>query len=367
MNILMEQVLPQPAQTISLGGPQVQFQLDRSSLINKLYIVVEGVVGTAVNALSAAGAMAVIGAVNIQGNKNVGGNYNPVQNMDGASLAAFMQSKYGEAPKIVNSTLQTGRFTAWIPVIFEEPAFGDILAWTNALPAMLMSTLTVTITPGALADVDAGTGALVFSSLSCYVVQHQADVMTIPRWKSANPQDGYIFTAPGSTFPIAIPFTDMTLSKNVYSSGVDYATGIKQLQEPAGGFYTDLNYLAYASATSRQLDATAVPGAPISNAAGAYVQLYTLGRTVLRSQTYAELRGVLHDRCVDAELEGLIGWAFSRSGRYALLDTELASNTQGSLQVDLPLITSTNGKVTRISKIINDPLRVIVGPKNPIV
>jgi hypothetical protein len=268
---------PQSPQAFTLGGNTVSFQLDKSSIIPQLNLVIEGTIATAATTPYVGGLAGLAQNVRVQFTAP-GLNHTPVNGLNGDDLTEIYQFKTGQLPRVEGALNATGYFKVYIPIEFKQNFFpnGKITTgatgsqttvypkYANSLPANACSDITLSFQSASQAQMDSG-NTLVISSCNVFVQQEIPDPTTIPA-----------------------PFQYVKSAYELTVINAQIVTGTQQqINISAGGRYTLMLMRAFSGVNTKQADGT---GVPFTDGPQQQIQLLDLLRRVKYDTSFNWLR-----------------------------------------------------------------------------
>ena len=332
--IFYDQIVPVSSQTFALGGNRYVFNLPRESVIEKINLYVEGVVGTAATAAAIEGLSKLISSVTVRGSLSGQPELVPISGLSGPDLFEAAVAHSGVLPQTIGALNATGKFRVNIPLYFREQFFGD--EPTNlltAIPAFQMSDLTLTVVSETLANVDLNSVlALSSAVIGLEIEQSYRD-----------------------TIPAGIQFIRGQFEVLEDNNIVTQTT--REVKLPSGGDYTFLLMRAYSAANAKQLDSSTTP-APL-NQPGT-IKLYDLSRFTKIETDFLKLRARNLQQTVDDTLTaGNAFIAYNRSGPSGIFQTGQAGIALNNITVVYDAVAAANSKVRFVYRRLFDPANLL--------
>lgn len=331
--ILTRQIISESEQTFALGAAPIVFN-PRESLIDALYLYVEGNIATVAATAHINGLAQLIKSITLAGSV-AGGRFEPFSGMTDPDMYEIAQWQRGSSPIKFGALGSTGRFRICIPLYFREFFMGDeLLNLLPAIPAWKMSDLKLTVTPAAQADADVnGTPTLALTAGAVVGVEvHQFFRETVP--------DG-LRTIKTS---YELQLEDAPATKNPY-----------EIKLPRGGDYSFIGFRSFDGSNTRQLE-TDTTG-PITYPAG-FIRLLELSRNTRLDSAWNKLRAQNAEVMLDSLVDGNAAFLFNRWGPRQLFQTGAIGQALNNVTIQLQTTSVSNGSIRVL-------FRRLFGPGEP--
>lgn len=329
--LLVKQVIPVSAQTFTVGGSPLTFNIPRESVIEKISVAVEGNISTGAATAAVDGLPALLQSLSVTGSL-MNGRFEPIVALSGPDLYEAGQFHRGTLPHNFGALGSTGRFRVEIPLYFREYFWGDEMKnLLPAIPAWQMSELTLTVTPATQAQIDSNATPTfaVSAGATVQVEVHQYFRESVP--------------------------ADMKFLRGTWELQIDpVATSASpyEVRLPAGGDYTQILLRAFSGANTRQAQ-TGTAG-PLTYPNG-YIRLFELSRTVKIDTEPGKLRAQNLEIVVDTLVAGNYCLSFNRFGPNQVFQTGAIGQALNNLTMHLNTTTGSGNSIRFVSRRIFDP------------
>lgn len=333
------QKIPVSSQALTLGGTPLTFDIPRTSAIQRINIMVSGVIGTGAATAAVEGITKLIQSVLLRGTITGAAVFEPISGLSGTDLYEAAQWYEGTLPlSTAPASLGTGSFVFHIPLVFHDPFFrgtqpsGQPNRLLTAIPAFQMSGLTLTLTPGTQAQVDVGaTPTFALTSASVYVEIEQYYPNTLP--------NNYNFIR-------------SSLELSVVDTGIVTANP-RQLNIAAGGHYTHILARSFSGANTKQAE---TGGAPFLTPGGDII-IYDLNRFTKIETDFNRQRAANSLQVnggYGALVAGNVAFNFNRA-EHAVFQTSAIGTAQNVILFNYNAVASTGAFIRIVSRRLFDP------------
>lgn len=332
-------------QTFSLGQT-FNFDINRDSVVDEVFIVLEGTITTAAATAAIEGLAALVQSVQVRGSMAGVGEIVPVSNASGPDLAELYQFQVGA---LVNETGQgalgsTGFFRVIIPVRFAQQFWGNEIAnRCTSLAAYAMSSLSLSITSATQAQVDTNASAtFVLGTTVCWLRIFQCFRDSVP----ANFMD-----------------TNIRTSIEVKENAAVTTQAPASDSLPAGGDYSLILLRAFSAGGASQTKQALSGTAPFTNGATQSIKLYDLTRYIKADISFNDLRASNLQDVFDTIPTGNACFIYNR-GPTKLFQTGAINKAQSDIRLEYTATApSAGGKIRFVYQRIFDPNNVLGIPR----
>lgn len=329
--LFYRQIIPITGAAFALGASPITFDLPRESIIDKIVVIVDGTISVAANSAAIEGLPALIQNINLRGSLANAPEYNPINSLTGPDMFEAAQAHRGKLPYIIGSLGSAAKFRLTIPIYCRDFFFSDESKnLLTAIPAYLMSTLKLTITPATTAQADVGTGVLALTA-TAYVEVHQYYRDSIP--------DNIQFIRPSWEFLQDDSITTSTT---------------RELKFPAGGHYSFMLARSFQAANVKQTDQGATNSAPITSPGT--MRIYDLSRFTKVESDFQKLRADNYTHYgEDSLVAGNAAFLWNRNGEVGLFQTGAIGVAQNNVLLQYDATAAANSKIRFVYRRLLDP------------
>jgi len=339
---LQKQVYPREEKAFTLGGVPITFDINRDSLLRGLLLRIKCTVTTGIATPSADGIKALFQNVLLKGTLD-GRPINPINNVRLASLIELLQIQFRKQCQIP-TVPAAGYIELDVPIDFLSPTFAGEAQFYTCLPTTRMSDLTLTLTPGTQAQVDANAAPTFEGTFSVEVIQNQFFRNTLPLLQGNDP----------------LPFLATEIGENVFDSGTDFSTGKNEFKLPAGGFYTHLLSRAYTDAENKQSPTGATANSsPYDTGSGKQIILYDANRQIRQQGDLYTFRAFNHQQIFDTLPDGNFAFNFADEGANGLFNTDLIATGESNVIIEADTRTNDDAQIIYTRRRLYDPQNVL--------